>query len=228
MSNKRIISGIILFILILNCTSTLAQSYYLLGGVNASKLGQPKDDVSSEVSRSIKPGFQLGPSVDFNINNHFSINPGLFFSFNREYIEAVTVLETPGVPFNDNIIMQANTSAKEFYVDLPVNLKLKYSFANIDIFCLAGPYINLLLFDKTSAMVLMDGNLVPELEESGDEKFINRIDYGANFGLGLEFKSFLIQVSYDYGLYRKMRYNNFEDNNLYRNMVFRLGLGYKL
>ena len=87
----------------------------------------------------------------------------------------------------------------------------------------------MLIADKIKTEVYFDGSLVPDPNETTPEgKFSNRFDYGVNVGLGVKYKSYILKLKYDYGLYRKLKYENFENDNMHRNLVFSVSLGYRI
>lgn len=226
MGNKTKILAIVILLFICKCELLHGQSYYVSVGTNLSKLNQQKNEPSEEITRTLKPGLEIGPSVEFKLNRLLSINPGIYLSLKREYSEYSTIIEGTD-PFRD-ILFESNSSQNKFYIDLPISFKLEYSFNTFSIFCLSGPYINMLIADSDKTEVYFDGSLVPNPTEVGEEKFSNRFDYGVNLGVGVQFKSYILQLKYDYGLYHMLKYENFDDDITYRNLVFRITLGYKI
>jgi hypothetical protein len=201
------------------------QNIYLLGGVNFSKLGQQKENSSSSVDRTYLPGFHIGPAVNLKLNDHFDLMPALLFSLKREKSESTIYIPSFDNP-NTSYRYNFKSFANEYYLDLPINLKFKFNVDQLNLYALAGPYCNLLLFDKSTTELFVDGEPT-EMENQFEGKFSNRIDYGIQIGIGAQLRSYMIQASYDYGFYRSMKYEEIQFDQSVRNSVVRLTLGYK-
>lgn len=224
MRTSYIFSITVIFLLI---TSQLqAQDFYLLGGINVSKLGQTKHDEFGNLSRELRPGFHVGGAVDITIKGNFSFMPNLLFSLKREYIETI-VYFAPMEEFEDFGFIQTKATINDFYLDMPLNLKYRFSLGNVDLHALAGPFINVQLFDRSNS----EFNTNVSGFETGEpfkEKFMNRIDYGITAGVGVDFNVVSTQLTYDHGFYRKMKYEEIVYDNPVRNSVLKLTIGYKL
>ncbi len=221
----KILKLLFTILVIILANNSSAQEYYLIGGINISKLSQYKNTSGYNESRTIQPGLQIGTGMDLKFNNYLSFMPQVLFSLKREKI--ISELKIPFSNDGSHIISNLKTKSqlKDFCLDIPLNLKLKYSFNKIDVFTFAGPYVSLLLFDNsTHESSLNDEPIEPE---SFDEKFINRLDYGLNFGIGINTSSYLIYISCDSGLYREKKYEEVVMKNKFRNSIFKISLGYK-
>jgi hypothetical protein len=201
------------------------QNIYLLGGVNFSKLGQQKENSSSSVDRTYRPGFHIGSAVDIKLNDHFELMPALLFSLKREKSESTIYIPSFDNP-NTSYRYNFKSSANEYYLDLPINLKFKFNVGELKLYALAGPYCNFLLFNNSSNELFVDGEPT-EIENQFEGKFSNRIDYGIQIGLGAQLRSYVVQASYDHGLYRSMKYEDIQFEQSLRNSVARLTLGYR-
>lgn len=203
-----------------------AQDFYLLGGINISKLGQAKYAGIQSTSREVRPGFHVGGAVDIPIKGKFSFMPNLLFCLKREYVES-SIYYYPAEGFYDSGYMLWKSAINIFYLDVPLNLKYKFSLGNVDLHALAGPFINVRLFDRTK--LELDTN-IPGFTpgETLKENFSNRIDYGINVGIGVDFKVVSTQLTYDHGFYRTMKYEGFISDNPVRNSVLKLTVGYML
>lgn len=222
---KKISKTLFIYILSFVLFSKIAhgQDIYLLGGINFSKLGQQKDNTSS-INMEYRPGFHIGPAVAIKLNDHIDLSQTLLFSLKREYDES-----TIYIPRFDNTNTSNRydfkSSINEYYLDLPITLKFNFKLGEQKLYALAGPYVNLLLFDNSTTELFVDGE-AREMENQFEEKFSNRIDYGIQMGLGAQLKSYVIQATYDYGFYRTMKYDDIPVEVDNRNAVARFSLGY--
>ncbi|UZR96706.1 porin family protein [Chondrinema litorale] len=224
---------LLLFILSVQKASLLhAQNFYLTGGVNFSKLAQYKEDQALEPNRLLRPGFSIGSTVDLKISEKLSFMPSLLFSLKRETQEINYYLPASFFDENDElgvVNVGYKSSINEFYLDVPLPLKMKLPIGKLDFYGIAGPYLGFFLFE--SSKTEYDPNLASlETEELQSEPFSNRLDYGIKLGAGLDLKSYLVQVSYDYGLYRKMKYEfeDFDVTQTLRNSFLNFTFAYKL
>jgi len=220
--NKTLLIYILSLVLFSNVSH--GQDIFLLGGLNFSKLGQQKDNATS-IYREYRPGFHIGPSVAIKLNDHFDINPALLFSSKREYSES-TIYIPRFDNSNTSYRYDFKSSINEYYLDLPITLKFKFNVGEQKLYALAGPYVNVLLFDDSTTELFVDGERT-EIENQFEGKFSNRIDYGIQMGLGVQLKSYVIQATYDYGFYRTMKYADLPLEESVRNAVARITLGYK-
>ena len=220
--SKTLLINLLSFVLFSNVSH--GQDIYLLGGINFSKLGQQKDNTSS-INREYRPGFHIGPAVAMKLNDHFDLAPALLFSLKREYSES-----TMYIPSFDNTNTSYRydfkSSINAYYLDLPITLKFNFKLGEQKLYALAGPYVNLLLFDDTTTELFVDSEPT-DMENQFEEKFSNRIDYGIQIGLGAQLETYIIQATYDYGFYRKIKYENIPVEASSRNAVARITLGYK-
>jgi hypothetical protein len=79
------------------------------------------------------------------------------------------------------------------YVEIPLNLAYKYDLGPLKLFAQAGPYLGYGLSAK------MTGSGIDETINFGTEpNQMKRLDYGANFGAGIEIGA--VQIGANYGL----------------------------
>ncbi|WP_375579642.1 porin family protein [Marivirga tractuosa] len=220
--SKTLLIYILTFVLFSNVS--YGQDIYLLGGINFSKLGQQKVN-DSQVNRAYRPGFHIGPAIDIKLNDHFDLAPALMFSLKRENSES-TIYMPSFDNTNTSNRYEFKSSVNEYYLDLPITLKFHFKLREQKLYALAGPYVNLLLFDNSTTELFVGG----EPREMGNQfegKFSNRIDYGIQMGLGVQLSSYVIQTTYDYGIYRSMKYEDTQFEESVRNAIARITLGYK-
>ena len=127
-------------------------------------------------------GFRIGGVMEYALNRSFTVQPGLLFSLLQASIGAENLDE--------------NVRHQSFYLQLPVNAKYKYNFANGDnLHFLAGPYIGYGLFGRVYA----DGE--DQDYDIFDKGYDERFDAGLNFGLGYEIaKKYSLNAGFQLGL----------------------------
>ncbi|WP_435135800.1 outer membrane beta-barrel protein [Formosa sp. A9] len=203
--------------LTLSTTHFNAQNFYVIGGVNFSKLYESKTFGQYIKSRTVKPGFQIGAAYDYEFSTHFSVMPQIQLSLKREHQRIEQELSGPDI--YDNLLID-NAELNEYYIDIPVNLKYTFFMQDVNISLLAGPYFNYLLGNNTYSSKYGGKEF--------EDLFTNRIDYGFNLGFGLEYSSFLIYVTTDFGLYRDLDFEYYNSDGKSKNTVLKVSFGYKL
>jgi hypothetical protein len=217
---------ILILLLLLFSNLSQGQNIYIIGGINFSNLNQQKSNSNPNIDRTYKPGFQICSAIDIELNDHFDFMPGLLFSLKREYLESTSYF--PSIDNSEtNDTYHFKSSINEYYLDFPLTVKFNFNIGSLNLYALTGPYVNLLLFDQSATELFVNEELT-EMENVIEGKFSNRIDYGIKIGLGAEMRSYIIQVSYDYGFYRSMKYDDIQFDQSVKNSVIRLSLGYKL
>ena len=188
-----------------------AQSFIIKGGFNLSKLYYADEDGTYSDEFDMKPGFHVGGAIEIPLNTNFMFEPGI-------------MLITKGVKMEEDEI---STKANLNYIDIPLLLKASSNSKNgASVFGALGPYIGLGLNGKITMEYGGD-------KETEDVKFGNdednddlkRLDMGVSIGGGVEFESFLIGVSYDYGLMNISPYKEYDTKN--KNRVLKFTLGYR-
>ena len=136
-------------------------------------------------------GFQGGLVVDFNLTPKFSVIPELLFSQRGAYQKFEEA---------DN----SKNTIKYFctinYVQLPVNVAYKF---NPKWFIFAGPYVGYAISGSQKQETNINGEKETETEDiefgSGISQ-MNPLDYGVNFGAGMNFGKGFIKLQYNLGL----------------------------
>lgn len=115
-------------------------------------------------------GFHLGVIADMATSEKFSFQPGLLFS-------------QKGAKSGD-----VKTTVN--YIDVPLNLMLKFGSSDFKILAFAGPSLSYAISGKT------DGEKIEFGSESGQMK---RMDIGLGFGAGAQYNSFQGTIGYNMG-----------------------------
>ena len=158
-------------------------------GLNFSKFhGNKEADISDNTM--MKVGYQIGGVLNAQINDYFSIRPELFFN-------------NVGSKFSSG---GARSTFNLNYISLPVNFVGQYPINdNVKLQGFVGPYIAYGLGGKVKVEYMSDKEeysikmkKMPE-NLTTDAIYLNSLDLGLNFGLGLQAKSFVFSASYAMG-----------------------------
>ena len=142
--------------------------------------------VNNTLSAKNMTGFFIGPSVEYMIP---VIGLGL---------EASLLYSQKGSSY-DIDLGTASFSVKDkvHYLDLPVNLKYKFSLLLAGVYVSAGPYVSYAISGNRSLSDMV-GITSSEINKSN---FYNDLDLGVNLGAGVELLSHLqVGVQYSWGL----------------------------
>ncbi len=225
---KHLVFKILVFLPLMSISmQLLAQDFYITAGLNFSKLRQVKD-ADFEPDRSLRPGFQIGASIDIQMNELLSFMPGLQLSLKREHLNSSIFIPFEIIGGSGDVFeLTSESLVNEIYIDVPLPLKLKYNFGDNEVYGLFGPYISYRIFEKTSSKTNSDNYFLPP---SPDKVKMENLDYGLLFGLGVTRNRYLIQVSFDHGFYRNIEYQY--DEIIYtqnsKNSSLKVNFGYRL
>lgn len=148
-------------------------------------------------------GFHVGGIVDIPISNQLALQPGILFS-------------TKGYKYDNDLMGKGKCNLN--YIEVPVNVQYKIAVGGMKIFPFAGPYIGYGLSGKDK----------PDEGESYDVNFgsadedLKALDFGLNFGAGIEFSSFQASLQYGLGL---SNLSNVSDVT-YKNKVIGISVAY--
>ncbi len=203
-------------------SSLSAQSFAVKGGLNLTKISYSDGGQIFEGSRmvtdpDIRTTFHLGATVDFPIGNVLSFQTGLIYQ-NRDFVIGSSG-ENGGVDFE--------ALFKVAYVDLPITLKADFELGELGAYVYGGGYVGAGLSGDGESTTTIAG--ITETDtgdiEFGEDGDLNRLDYGALIGAGVEFNSIFVEVSYGLGLA-----NIFPDpvnDESGKNRLLSLSLGYR-
>lgn len=223
---------ILLFLIMTLSLKLRAQDFYIIGGLNVSKLRQIKDESVIKPERSITPSFQIGALIDFPLNEYFSFMPSLQLAMKRERLKSTLFIpsELAGGIGDDILEFRTEGLIKEFGIDIPCLFKLKYRFDDNEVYCLLGPFIGYRILDKSKTLIHFDGSMSELHLLHPDNKIMENLDYGFSLGVGFLRNKYLVQFSYDNGFYRNLKYRINGDlfTQSIRNNVLKINLGYCL
>ena len=190
-----------------------ATTFGITGGVNWNNING-KTSTGNKLDNNLKTGFNGGINVEFPVSNGFYLQPGV------EYRQKGSELN------NGNKLMLS-------YIDIPVNFIYKPKLGMGGMLLGFGPYVGFGMNGKVKAD---DGterkitfNNKYSTSEAEDIQF-KKLDAGANFMIGYEFKSKLsAALKAQLGLIDINPDANIPgDETRYRNTGFGVSLGYRL
>jgi len=203
------------------CLKANAQVFGLKGGLNLANIYAKDDNETYSDDYKMNPGFHIGTTLDFPINDNLSFESGL-------------LLTQKGYRFEDESFgADVNLKLNLYYFDVPLTLKLRSNDlgGGVKIFGAVGPYVGVGLAGKIKFTVEFQGDEDPEEEDiewgnDEDEDHLKRLDLGLTFGGGLEINSALtLGLSYDLGLSNNAAFQDF--GNTFKNRVLKISIGYR-
>ena len=175
---------------------SFSQTFGLKAGYSLSDMLMKDggDNVSDELSA--RSGFHFGPTMEFEINENFSIETAFLFT-----TKGISMSESESV---DNVTFSSDLELNLFYMDIPVYAKAYVDFGSVRLYGMLGPYVAAGLTGK----IKMEGSAGPGLysEEddiswgSGEEDDLKRLAAGIALGGGVHVHSLLFEVSTHLGL----------------------------
>lgn len=206
---------------------------YIKGGYNLANIST-NNDGTMDAAKGLS-SFHAGAVVDIPIAPVLSLQPGLLLtgkgSKANYYLDANN--------HSDNYV---KSSFNPLYLELPVNLLLKFPIGNdARIFAGAGPYAAMGIGGKSKTETSVGGvvtttsrdikfnNDDPTTAEQEGARYdrLKKFDFGINALAGVEFNRFLVGVNYGWGLEKinSTQTNNTQNgNNKYRTLSVSLGV----
>ncbi len=187
-------------------------SYGLRAGVNLAKISNLGDNQSNNTS------FHVTGYADLPVAPNFSIQPGL--SLQGKGTKYDIGSESTG------LTATRNTMSLEIPVNAVYYIPTGYTGS---IFLGAGPYVGMNLSGRDRFSARGAGFEVPgdtDIDFSGDNKSMNRLDAGVNFLAGYRFNGGLL-INAGYGLGLTNMIPNTINNNTNANRVLSFGVGFQ-
>ena len=215
---KNLIKLCIVALMLTIVTESFSQTFGVKAGLNLSNMLIKDDDDTYSDDFKMNPGFHIGPTVEFPINEIFSFESGL-------------LLSTKGFKLSEKETYGGETyeykqKVNLFYLDIPLTAKATYDIGGVKIYGTFGPYIGLGLSGKSKYEE--DGDTNEEDINFGsdeDEDDLKRLDYGLTAGAGIELNYIQIGINYGLGLANISIYN--DDGSKFNNRVLGISVGYK-
>jgi hypothetical protein len=173
MKQKLILICILSFALL----NANAQRFGIKAGVALANARYEYTETSISTSNLI--GFQAGLIGEIPISDAIYLNSGALFS-------------QKGTKFS---ILGMEIKFPVNYLEIPLNLAYKYDLGPLKLFAQAGPYLGVGLSAKYTS-----GSDEEKIDFGSETDQMKRLDYGANFGGGIEIGAVQIGVNYGLGL----------------------------
>lgn len=212
-------------------SEAFAQQLRVKAGLNISSFNLGDSELN-EVWKS-RLGFHLGATVEIPISEQFLFEPGLLLS-TKGANASDEGIDIDG--FGETYTYSGEASMSLTYLDIPLNAKMLFDLEEIiddlddvNFYLQFGPYFSYGLGGKYNVEYLENGRL--ENQESwtvewGNEGDFKRLDYGVNFGFGVEFEAWQIGMNYQLGL---ANIEPWEDESSVNNRVLGLiTVGYRI
>ncbi|RLD86176.1 MAG: hypothetical protein DRJ07_01435 [Bacteroidetes bacterium] len=171
----------LLFVLIIYLFSFQSYSQVIAGikgGVNFPYL-----EVEDHSVQSIM-GYHIGIQFEFMLSNVFSVESGMYWSTKGGEVESSNYDGYGGYYTNYDEL-------KLNYIDWPITIKVGLPIGdNFKIYAAAGGFLNWGISGKING----------EDVWKGDMGYLEKYDYGATFGAGIEIHAIQLSASYDLGL----------------------------
>ncbi len=143
-------------------------------------------------------GFNVGGVVDIPVASSFYFQPGVSFSLRGT--KSTFLDETAKTTLN--------------YVDVPLNLMYKVKASKVAVVILAGPNIGFGISGKSISDTDSE-----DVKFGSDEDQVKRLDFGLNFGAGVEFGKFQVTAQYGLGLSNLANTADGDDSKVKNNVI---------
>jgi hypothetical protein len=212
---KNLTKLFFVFIALTFTVESFAQTFGARAGLNLSTSIMKDDDDTYSDDFKMKPGFNIGGTAEFPINETFAFETGLFLSTKG-------TKETYSEPDYDYTAI-----ANLYYFDIPLTGKAYYEVGEVKIFGLLGPYLGIGLSGKTKYKETgySDFNETVKWGNDSENDDLKRLDFGLIFGAGVAISDFEVGLSYNLGLKNISSYTG--DGFKINNRVIGITLGYK-
>lgn len=208
------------------------------------KAGMTMNNMTKLDDTKMKLGYTVGVGADYAINDMWSVQSGLNITAKGWKSDFIGENE-------DGDDVKYTTKFNPIYLELPILAAVKFDIAdNMKLVVNAGPYLAFGLGGKASIDAPGDPSLklfkkyAADAEESdfiewGDDDdnskkaMMKRFDLGLQYGVGLEFGHYLVNLSGQYGFVKTQdAYKYDEKTDKYdkispKNMSFAITVGYK-
>lgn len=183
-----------------------AQRFGIVAGMSFSETTLRFGDFSYHGLKS-KAGFNGGVIMEFPLSKAASVNTGLLYT-QRGYRMDDSFDE-------DKYKIKASMVTQN--LEIPVNMNLRLKLPVVQPFIQAGPYLMVALGGH-----MKEGKISEDIDFSGSDKDMKRVDFGFNMGAGADFLNFRILFNYGLGFVNMRVPNDYK----MRNRAFTASLAY--
>lgn len=212
-----------------------------------AKVGMTMNNVTKVEDSKMKLGYTFGVGVDYAFSDMWSVQSGLMFA-------------SKGTKIDLSYSEDGDTESDEYkinpvYLEIPILAAVKFPISdNMKFIVNVGPYVAFGLGGKTTNDYSYTSVDYPEDNESGSQSFklfskekdedgneaekaaLKRFDLGLQYGIGLEFGHYLVNLSGQYGFINPVNEKGYLGDFMYdknekkispKNMSFAISVGYK-
>lgn len=211
-----------LFLVVAISNTTFAQTFGVKVGLNMATLSA-KDSLENYGELfDMKPGFHVGVTAEFQINEMLSFEPNV-------------LLSTKGYKFKIEEeflgeVFKSESTVNLVYIDIPLPIKVKFG-EETKFYGAAGPYIGMGFGGKTTEKYTVGSETETdeydiEWGSDAEKHDFKSLDFGLTIGAGVELASNItIGASYNLGLSNISSYT--EGETQAKNRVLQVSLGYR-
>ena len=208
-------TGKLLIVVLMLCWSFISFAQPIFGvraGLNLTTMLSKDDETNygDENNFKMRPGFNVGPTAEFPINEMFSFETALLLStmgVNGEY---------------DYGGGNSKESLSLLYLNIPLTAKAVFDVGGTKVFGVFGPYLGYGLSGKWKSDEFGDEDVK---WGTGTEDHFKPFDFGLQIGAGAAIK--FIEISLSYGLGLANIASDTGGGTMEKNRVLALSVGYK-
>ena len=207
-----------------------AQKIYVQGGLNLANITNTNDGQTEK--NNVLASFNAGILGRYGLLPNLSLESGILFTGHGSKAETYF--------FTNNYYVKSKFNP--YYIQVPLNAVFKVPIQKgINIFFNAGPYAAIGITGKSKQEARLGPfitSTTDNIKFSNDDPFtsqqddaaynkLKRVDFGLNFGGGIDFGPVMVKVNYGLGLTRinsTESSNNENDRNKYRTLSISLGV----
>lgn len=178
-------------------------------GLNYSDSSE--DTAPLEKKRPVLP--KIGVSLEYNIQGDLYVQSGVTYSMKG--------LKSSG----DTENLKASVKLYQQVIQIPVLLNYRFPINKFHVSIGAGGYYSYGVGGKTKAVGIVNGNDI-DIEKNTFGNILERQDFGLTFKLSPQFRSFLLNLSYEHGLKNIGKANVMGAPLDYENRVASITIGY--
>ena len=180
-------------------TASYAQAQFTFGvraGFNLTKVSAPDGRGFENFNPNYKPGFQIGVVGEYDVSDHFAIQPGILFATQGYKVsESITIPKTGKVEVKGTVNIN--------YFQIPVNVLCKADFGGNLLLLQAGPYFGFALGGKAKSETTVEGETEKDetdLKFGSKEDQLKPFDFGLGYGVIVQLDAIQIGLGYNLGL----------------------------
>jgi hypothetical protein len=203
---------LLMVLLFINTIKSSGQIFRVHAGLNLSNMIYKTYGNRLE----IKPGFNLGSTVEIPPNDFYSFEMGL-------------ILSSKGFQISDKVdLYEYQEKLNLLYLDIPLTAKVAFDIGSCKIYGKFGPYMGWGISGKWKYEERNNGETVKSsmYVSWGTGGDLKRFDIGLTVGAGIEVKSMLLNLFYGLGLANIASYTG--GGNIIKNRILEVSVGYKL